>query len=476
VTARVSDGSPLEAGAALPSRITPMPRLVYLVPVVLAGCAVEAAPPAGTSSSAIINGTTDTGDPAVVHISTVAGGEGSACSGTLISPRVVLTAAHCVDESPSGLDGPITQQSVYFGTSRFADPGAIETIEVIARDHLNWNFSGNDIALLLLEHDAVTEPVAFNRTPLGGGHVGMPLRLVGWGNTDGDGGGSGVKRQVTATLQGFPTSLVLQYGTSSANTCQGDSGGPGFMSLGNGEVVASITSFGTGNCLGASGGTRVAQYVSYIDNFIAQNDIPQPPTSRFASPADGASVKSGFPVQVEATDNTRVDRVELWINGVLQSSGTIPPYFFSTPALPDGPAMLEARAYDNRGDVTTSRITVTVDSSCNTNNDCLGALICESKVCVDPIPPEGGLGDACETDADCTGGLCGISSDGNLCTEPCDVEAGDCPSGFECVDTGSTGVCWPEPGGGCSVSGQSRSPLVILLLLCLALRRRRRRG
>ena len=43
--------------------------------------------------------------------------------------------------------------------------------------------------------------------------------------------------------------------------------------------------------------------------------MPIPPTVAVVSPADGDTVQPGFAVRVDATDNTRVERLELWLDG-----------------------------------------------------------------------------------------------------------------------------------------------------------------
>ncbi len=431
-------------------------------------------------STAIVGGTQDLGDPAVVYISSVVGNEASACSGTLISPRVVLTAAHCLDD----LGGPISSQSVYFGTRRTGtDDHFIESIAGI--DYIfkpNWGIgTGDDIGMVLLEHDAKTTPVPINRTSLGA-HVGDPIRLVGWGETAGS-GAAGIKREVSTDLLGFVNSWVLAYGDQWGNTCQGDSGGPNFMTVSGKEVIAGITSYGISGCLGQSGATRVSKYTSWIDSWVAEKDPVIPPTVAITAPEDGTRTKSGFIVRMDASDNYRVERVELWINGSLKESATIAPYIFNTPALPDGDATLEARAYDNRGDTATETISVNVDSSCIEDAECLGDLLCEGGVCVDPPEePEPDLkafGEACGGSGECESSLCGESAEGNFCTQTCDVSADGCPDGFECLQTSADmAVCWTEASGGCSVGHVGRQSTLWLLMLCLlfATRRTRRKA
>src|SRR4029079_13131558 len=150
---------------------------------------------------------------------------------------------------------------------------------------------------------------------LTGADEGRALHMVGWGNTS-EGVGAGKKREVNVTIQNG-TSTEVQYGSANANTCQGDSGGPGFLQVGGQEVVASVTSWGFEGCTDTSGASRVDTESSWIAGFITQRDVPIPPTVSVVEPASGAVVRPGFAVQVNATDNTRVDKIEVYINGEL---------------------------------------------------------------------------------------------------------------------------------------------------------------
>ena len=256
-------------------------------------------------------------------------------------------------------------------------------------------------------------------------------------------------------------------------------GGPNFMTVNGKEVIAGITSYGVSGCLGQSGATRVSKYTSWIDNWVAQNDPVILPTVGITAPTDGTRTKSGFVVQIEASDNYRVDRVEFWLNGTLNATGTIAPYIFNTPALPDGEATLEARAYDNRGDKAVKSITVDVDSSCADDSECLGVLLCENRVCVDPPEdpedpedPDGRrFGSSCERNSDCASDLCGQSEDGAFCTRSCNTGDEPCPDGTECVQSGEgLAVCWISSGGGCSATGTTPRGSHALWLIAGAVR------
>ncbi len=447
-----------------------------------AGCAAESAPLA-VDEQPIVGGATTTDYPAVPQIITVAGGEGSSCSGTLITPRVVLTAAHCID-----VGAAISTQYVYFGSkSSGTDPVFIEQIDVIDREFYDpWSLSGNDIALLLLEHDSQVEPMNINRTPLTNADIGRSLHLVGWGITSGGGTDSGTKRHVTSQIDGYHNSVVLSYGTSNANTCQGDSGGPGFITRSGEEVVASVTSWGTGGCLGNSGATRVAKYVAWIDDWIATHDLEIAPTVDIVRPIQGEQVGAFFVVEANATDDVGVEMLEMYVNGALVEQSNVPPFIFNVNGLPEGQATIEVRAYDSRDLMDSAQVTVTVKTSCDGAADCPADHNCTGGMCV-PIPPTGGIGDACDGNSDCVSGRCAQVGDDQYCTDLCELaDDNSCPSGFECKgSTGEgTGACVfadddEGTSGGCGASvasgRSSGAGAVVLLLACVVLGWRRRK-
>jgi thermitase len=88
----------------------------------------------------------------------------------------------------------------------------------------------------------------------------------------------------------------------------------------------------------------------------------QPPTATIASPGAGTTVSSLVPVNVSATDNVGVAKVDLLVNGSSVASDLSSPYAFSfdSSKVPNGSATLTAIAYDNAGN-SASSTSVTVN-------------------------------------------------------------------------------------------------------------------
>jgi len=80
------------------------------------------------------------------------------------------------------------------------------------------------------------------------------------------------------------------------------------------------------------------------------------PSVSISSPSAGARVSGLLPVNVSASDNVGVARVELYLNNTLFATDTTAPYGFSvdTLAMADGSLTLMARAFDAAGNATSS--------------------------------------------------------------------------------------------------------------------------
>ena len=95
--------------------------------------------------------------------------------------------------------------------------------------------------------------------------------------------------------------------------------------------------------------------------FIAVKAGTSPYEGLHTSPTTGSNVSGNMKVSVSATDNVRVARVELYVDGAFYSSSTSATAVFpwNTRKVGKGPHTLTARAVDDAGNIgTSSSVTV----------------------------------------------------------------------------------------------------------------------
>lgn len=87
-----------------------------------------------------------------------------------------------------------------------------------------------------------------------------------------------------------------------------------------------------------------------------------PPVANFSNPAEGASVSGLVKVVVDATDDTAMNYVFLFLGSDLIGSDYVAPYEFlwDTAVFPEGSSQLVARAFDRAGNLTVAMRAVTV--------------------------------------------------------------------------------------------------------------------
>jgi hypothetical protein len=176
-------------------------------------------------------------DP-VMHSTVALIGNGSICTGTLIGPNQIITAAHCLTNT-FGL-------KIASGTNPTPTPG-LRIIKV--RKHPRWSQGPFDVGIVVFEGTLPPNlrPVAI--TPLGEISSGQQTILAGYGVTGEVRSDSGTLRKVTARIKNFQTldkEFSMQEGLG-VGSCYGDSGGPAYIELNGVLTVIGATSRGN-NC------------------------------------------------------------------------------------------------------------------------------------------------------------------------------------------------------------------------------------
>jgi secreted trypsin-like serine protease len=237
--------------------------VLWLSGLGVCGCASFVAP-GDAAVSAIVNGAADATDPAVVLLRATTSGSQTAaiCSGTVVAPSMILTAAHCVHPAVVGAGASF---DVFLG-SNLATQGSdtslwthvASTVYDTAFDPSQLT-SGHDVGVAFLAAPVSIAPVALNQVALTNADVGSSLRIVGFGTSNGSdttGVTAGIRRTGNAPLSSFD-SLTVHLGAGAQSTCDGDSGGPAFLDGPSGEVQIGITSYGLTDCSQGGTDTRV---------------------------------------------------------------------------------------------------------------------------------------------------------------------------------------------------------------------------
>lgn len=251
------------------------------VSLCLAGCATDV----GVHREAVIHGRPASaaelyGTVAIPFGGLDGGPDGtSMCTGTLIRPNVVLSAAHCFfahdeNDEPTGTLAPLDELEVVAGARSVFEATAEQRYRVIdvrvapGYDHVGfWNAAGDlgpvwsDLALAITDRPVTQVAVIplLAADELQRFTAGSRVTVSGYGATrfvDDEALGLGALMLAELSVEGFSTTELSASAPSGADTCSGDSGGPAYFFVDDAPRVAAVTSRGSpeGGLLCGDGG------------------------------------------------------------------------------------------------------------------------------------------------------------------------------------------------------------------------------
>lgn len=433
--------------------------------LLLCACAPDfrPAPEPEVAQQALIGGAVTSEDPAVVALTR--NGTTSFCTGTLVSPRVILTAAHCID-----MLGSDPNASIYFG-SQVGGAGSGFSVKA-KKQHPLWTgelSGGHDIGMLLMDFPHPNPSIAksLSHSPAGE-YVGEDYRHVGFGVYDrATGSADGQKRQGTTTITRVQSDVIIS-GENELSVCFGDSGGPAFLTIDDEEVVAGVHSYTNGDdCYPPNGDTNVAIYAAdFVLPWIQEND-PSCGEDGLCGPIGCTADPDCLPCGPDGTCVAECERPDpdcttVDLGGICQANSQ---------CLSDTCAAF-------RGDRDYSFCTRECDLK---SDDCPTGLSCQNiiplgNICYYDDDPPGVLGDQCSEITDCGSYQCSEST----CVIRCDLSQGlTCPVSFACEshNEGADYFCFEKPAeGGCQAGGTTgRNGLWMLLVALFFLWPRKRR-
>jgi secreted trypsin-like serine protease len=197
--------------------------------------------------------------------------EAAFCTGVVVAPQAVLTAAHCATA--------IENMRVYYrdgsGASQFVEVAAVAIHPGFRANALIKHAASIDLALIQTRAPLGARFSAAQLDETGAVAVGQALRIVGYGlGREGEGASGGVLRSALLQVRA-PLSTILLWAEdpnkAGAGACSGDSGGP--ILSADGAKVLAITTWSAGagrgkRCGAVTQGPLVAPQRGWIDSVL----------------------------------------------------------------------------------------------------------------------------------------------------------------------------------------------------------------
>ena len=266
--------------------------VLLLVAVSAMACAAPATEEDGAATgSAIVGGIPTSDFPGIGYFQAIGKtptGErssGSFCTGTLIAPDVVLTAAHCLDDLEESFDAGTTYDRLEFAIGA-SDRAADTRVSVAAKTvklHPGYKVTGgtddttHDIGYVVLrEPITIAQPLRVKRTMHAAScsyvATGYGVSLNGFAHkaTHVDAESNGIRRAlVTCASAGYDDAMIVTH-TSAGSQCNGDSGGP-LRIRQTDEIVGVVSYSGASTCTANTRTyyTPVATHLDFVDEALA---------------------------------------------------------------------------------------------------------------------------------------------------------------------------------------------------------------
>jgi len=158
-------------------------------------------------------------------------------------------------------------------------------------------------------------------------------------------------------VQGNPSGWSSSFSPSVLNLSSGQQGSSTWSVASSSSAVEgiyNITAQAVDAVNSAYTGSYIATYMVFIDT--------TPPAVSITNPKNGTTVSGTVNIQVSAEDSVSgVNRVEIWIDGILKKTDTAYPYDYSwnTRKYANGTHTITAKGYDQQGNFSQPSITVT---------------------------------------------------------------------------------------------------------------------